>query len=188
MNDEQFDWENFIKRYSQELENLKIKLELINRHPETFEELDVDFIAPDKLDERIKDWLWLLGKLTHPLETNFFEPTWVPLEKNGYARFTDICNSDFPVFESNYKFIDQMFWYNLVLTKNIDTIIYVQEFDRNNLGFLKRNRRNNLQRTLGNPLFNFNDNPGFKTERGNPKKKRKKKIGEGNEGKGKLSL
>jgi len=188
MNDEQFNWEIFIERYSQELETLKTKLEHINHYPETFKALDVDFITPDKLDERIKDWLWLLSKLTHPLETIFFEPTWVPLEKNGYGRFTDICNSDFPVFESNYKFIDQMFWYNLVLTKNINAIIYVQEFDRNNLGFLKRNQRNNLHRTLGNPLFNFNDNPRFKTERGNPKKKRKTKIGEVNKGKGKLSL
>ena len=103
MNNEQLNWENFIERYSQELEILKTKLELINLHPETFVALGVDFISPDMLEERIKDWLWLLSKLTHPLETEFFEPTWIPIEKYEYDRFTDICNTDFPIFESIAK-------------------------------------------------------------------------------------
>lgn len=182
MNAEQLNWENFIERNSQELETLKTKLELINRHPETFEALGVDFISPEKLEERIKDWLWLLSKLTHPLETEFFEPTWIPIEKYEYDRFTDICNTDFPIFESNYKFYDPMYWYNVVLTKKLSEVIFNQQFGDSQLKFMRRNRRIQLNKIINSPLFKFNDNPDPTTI--NAKlKKRKKKIEKTNEGK-----
>lgn len=187
MNDEQFCLENFIEKYSQELETLKTNLEQIHLHPETFDALGVDFISPYMLEERIKDWLWLLSKLTHPLETQFFQPTWIPLEKYGYDIFTDLSNSNFPVFESKYKFYDPMYWYNVVLTKKISEVIFNQQFGDSQLKFMQRNRRIQLNKIINSPLFKFNENPEPITIKAKPKK-RKKKIGEGNEGKGKLSL
>ena len=180
MNNEQFNWENFIEKYSQELETLKTKLELINLHPETFDALGVDFISPEKLEERIKDWLWLLGKLTNPTETEFFQPTWIPLEKYGYDIFTDLCNSNFPVFESKYKFYDPMYWYNVVLTKKISEVIFNQQFEDSQLKFMQRNRRVQLNKIINSPLFKFNDNPETTTIKAK-QKKRKKIIGKNTE-------
>ena len=157
MNTEQYNWLEFFDKYSTETETLKTKLEIINQHPETFEVLGVDFISPDKVDERIKDWLSLLSKLTNPTENEFFQPTWIPIEKYGYDIFTDLCNSNFPVFESSYRFIDPMFWFNMVLSKSLSQIILNQEFGGEVLKFMKDNRRIQLNRILKSSLFNFNE-------------------------------
>ncbi len=183
MKNEQTKWCDYKSKYAAEIELLKTKLEHINRYPESFEALGVDFIAPDKLEERIKDWMWLLSKLTNPLETKFFEPTWVPINKFGYSTFTDICNTNYPVFESNYKFYDPMFWYNVVLTKKLSEVIFNQQFGDSQLKFMQRNRRILLNKIINSPLFKFNDNPEIITIKAKPKR-RKKKIGEVNEGKG----
>lgn len=174
MDNEQFNWENFIEKYSQELETLKSNLEIINQQPETFDALGVDFISPDKLEERINDWLWLLSKLTHPLETEFFEPTWIPINKYGYSVFTDICNTNYPIFECHYKFYDPMFWYNVVLTKKLSEVIFNQQFGDSQLNFMQRNRRIQQNKIINSPLFKFNDNPEITTIKAKPKKRKKK--------------
>lgn len=157
MNTEQYNWLQFFDTYSTEIETLKTKLEIINHHPETFEALGVDFISADKVDERIKDWLWLLSKLTNPIEIEFSQPTWIPIEKYCYDIFTDLCNTNFPVVASSIRFIDPMFWFNMVLSKSLSQVILNQEFGGEELKFMKDNRRIQLNRILNNPLFNFNE-------------------------------
>lgn len=83
-----------------------------------------------------KDWIRLNKKLTHPLDLEFFKPSWVPLSANEYEFYIDLEDASGEVFGIGYYNGQISSWFKYTV---IDNCYNLSELiiDLNNEGTLK---------------------------------------------------
>jgi hypothetical protein len=77
-----------------------------------------------------KDWIRLNKKLTHPLDLDFFKPSWVPLSANEYEFYIDLEDASGEVFGIGYYNGQISSWFKYPVFNNCKKIIeLVENFD-----------------------------------------------------------
>ena len=111
----------FQKEYGGRLEKLRPIFQYLYTYPDVLLSLKIStLIAPEKIYECQKEWVWNISKY-EGLEQEHFKPYWVPIESENYDYFIDLSNEAFPVFINSY-FMEEPFCY-------FKTIIFKSAYD-----------------------------------------------------------
>lgn len=113
----QYDWR-------EQLDKISYILKYISTYPEVLEKLN-DFhpIGINELSNSQLEWGALVAQFENPIETNFFNEYWVPIQKDGYAYFIDISSDSFPIFEVHYFPFEPYRWHKKYVFKDLSQFL-----------------------------------------------------------------
>jgi|APSaa5957512493_1039668.scaffolds.fasta_scaffold91923_1 hypothetical protein len=106
------------------------------------------FLRCDQMIASQSDWLILLAKLSHPIDTNFFKEYWAPLEYDSYDWFVDLSEERIPVFETVYLHHsdDKYSWHRLELFDSLtDMMICFEDRDLNGVKSIETRRMEQIR-------------------------------------------
>jgi hypothetical protein len=121
--------ESFLKTWNEGYLKVKNILKYLSTYHDVLKKINItDILDPANLDSSQAEWIWLCSKFKHPLERDFFKPYWIPIVKDSLDYFIDISDDAYPIFETNYFFLEPYRWYKNYLTHNvIDLLLALDE-------------------------------------------------------------
>jgi hypothetical protein len=128
--------------WSKQYENAKYILSYLNSYPDVLSTIKLtDIYNPNSIDSALKEWIWLCSKLTHPVDTEFFKPYWIPLQENSYDYFMDISDEKYPIFEIHYFFYEPFKWYKKFISEDISELLLANDTGLDLKQLLGKNER-----------------------------------------------
>jgi len=135
-------WDSFRMNWSKQYKNAKYILSYLNSYPDVLTTIKLtDIYNPNSIDSAQKEWIWLCSKLTHPLDTEFFKPYWIPIQKESYDYFMDISDEKYPIFEIHYFFYEPFKWYKKFITEDISELLLADDTDLDLKQLVGKNER-----------------------------------------------
>lgn len=119
---------DFLDAYGEAYFKIKHILRYLHTYPETLHKLDLELINPDELDTSQQDWIRLVSKFDG-LEKDFFKPCWVPAEKTNIGVFIDLSDSNLPVFEEHYFFLEPHHYFKETIFEKVTDLLTAIEKD-----------------------------------------------------------
>lgn len=80
-------------------------------------------LNPDELDDRMKEYLWMVHELTNPVDRDFFNPWWVPVDAKGNNFYTDLSSGKFHLFFTRYFFFEPYCWFRQTLLRDSSVLL-----------------------------------------------------------------
>ena len=119
-----YDWESFLIEWGRQFSDAKQILTYLNSYTKYLKPLRIK--QPNtaiNIENTQKEWLWLLSKLEHPDDINFFEPFWVMIEGSEYDTFMDLSDPKYPIFQGKYYNFIKPSWCKLVLFPDVSEFL-----------------------------------------------------------------
>jgi len=96
-------FETAIQTWSKGLDKVYELIIRLWQVPHLAKRLGIDSpMSQNQILDIYREWLWLLSKLDHPLEQEFFKASWFPLSDETYNYYFDLASEEVVVFEQNY--------------------------------------------------------------------------------------
>jgi len=110
----------FIANWGREFREALFVVKYIVSHPKLHARLDhFKPINESNYELFQMEWIWLISRFDHPLDTEFFQPCFVPVETNKYDLFLDISDGHFTLFEVCFDIIKPSGWLKQVKCNDV---------------------------------------------------------------------
>ncbi|MCU4177302.1 hypothetical protein [Carboxylicivirga sp. N1Y90] len=106
--------------WGEKYEEFKGVLAYLDTSPEIlFTSGIISHVTCESIDKILSEWFSLLEHLNRPVDKQFFQSCWVPVETDSYDFFVDLSDADFPIFEVHYNFTGNGSWLKDIYASNI---------------------------------------------------------------------
>lgn len=75
------------------------------------------------------EWVSLVSQFDNSIESKFFKPFWVPIERAGYDLFIDISQDTYPFFRTSYFFCEPYHWLKFFKIKDLTSLFISTEIN-----------------------------------------------------------
>lgn len=104
-------------------------------HPKLYARLDhFKPIDESNCEMSQMEWIWLISRFDHPLELEFFQPYFVPVETNQYDLFLDISGGHFTLFAVCFDIIEPSGWLKQVKCNDVRDLMISETLDDSEIG------------------------------------------------------
>lgn len=139
------DWHTFTREWEKPYRDVKNILRYLNTCPTLLAKLKIDNLnTPEALDAHHKDWLWLLSQYGG-MEKEFFKPWWILVSKTSLDLFIDLSDPCYPLFESEYIFVEPYHYFRNFYFPNIRDLLSINEVSFDFESFHQKRLSNALQ-------------------------------------------
>ncbi len=124
MNDDFRRYMQFLNSWEPVFRKIPSILNIVSSYPELCSR--INFVKPLNFDHlhRIQfEWISLISRFNHPIETSFFKEYYVPIEEDSYDYFIDMSCKGFPVFFVSYFQLEPQHWYKIIVFSDINELI-----------------------------------------------------------------
>lgn len=107
------------------LTKVKHILDYIHSYPEIDQKkvFGFTFITSAEVDASMDDWLWLLSRLEHPLEKEFFKPWYLPVSDEFIDSLIDLSDDSLQLFSADYWCVPEYEWFKCFYADAMHDII-----------------------------------------------------------------
>lgn len=110
----------FIVKWKSQFNKIPFILRYISTYKQISEKLNnFSPLTLDELNNSQLEWISLVAQFDNPIETDFFNDYWVPIQKDGYDYFIDLSSESLPLFEAHYFFFEPYRWYKKYIFKDL---------------------------------------------------------------------
>ncbi len=140
----EYNWSQFLLEWKKPYHDVKNILRYLNTCPSLIAQLKInDLNTPAALDDHQKDWLSLLSQY-EGMEKAFFKPWWVLVSSSSLDLFIDLSDPGYPLFESEYIFVEPYHYFRNFLFNNISDLLSINEANFDFEAFHEKRLRNSL--------------------------------------------
>lgn len=126
----------FQENWNNSFKDLFPILDILHSYPNQLKELKIsDLITSQELNQYQDDWVRIQSKF-EGIEKDFFQPYWVPLQKESYEFFIDLSDSSYPIFEFQFQIYRPYKYVRMNFFLGINDLIFAIE-NGENMGILK---------------------------------------------------
>lgn len=137
------DVSKFFKLWKNELLDVQFILRYIHTYPELLRELEIEnLLLPEDILENQIQWVELYNKY-EGLEQKFFQPHWVPIQRDEFHYFIDVSDPKYPILDYHFNSIEPYAYVRKNLFDSINDLLLL-EFNDESLLVLLNNHRNSL--------------------------------------------
>jgi hypothetical protein len=115
-------FDSFMHAWKRPFEQVQSALDVLKTFPQVEPVLHVELSSGDALTQQQYDWLKLQPKLGMH-ERSFFNPAWVPIERNGLDAFVDLTQERLPVFTTLYTPFNGGQWKRVPFADSMRTLL-----------------------------------------------------------------
>lgn len=129
-----YHFHTFLASWQKKFKQIPHILNLISSYPAINKHFEnINFQSIDEIEKSQQEWIALFTKLEHPLETDFFKPYWVPIDKNSYDYFIDLSSGAYSIFQVSYYPFEPYGWLKKYLFHDVSRLFQSLEDDSINL-------------------------------------------------------
>jgi len=115
---------DFLVKWKDQFNKIPFILKYISTYQVIIEKLDAfNPLTLDELNNSQLEWISLVSQFDNPIETDFFNEYWVPIQKDGYDYFIDLSSESLPLFEVHYFFFEPYRWYKKYIFKDLSQFL-----------------------------------------------------------------
>ncbi len=115
-------FDSFMSAWKRPCEQVQSGLDVLKTFPQVEPILRVNLAEGDQLTQTQYDWLNLQPRLSGS-EKAFFNPAWVPIERNGIETFVDITTDRLPVFSTLYTPFNGGSWKRIPVAESLRSLL-----------------------------------------------------------------
>ncbi len=100
-------------------------INILSSYPELCTRINfIKHLNLDRLHKIQLEWISLVYRFDHPIETSFFKEYHVPIEEDSYDFFVDLSCKSFSIFLVSYFQLEPQHWYKTTVFSDINELIH----------------------------------------------------------------
>ncbi len=118
-------YKSFLSSWETTFREIPSILSILSSHPELCSRINL--LKTFHLDHLYKiqyDYISLISRFDHPIESSFFKDYYVPIEDDSYDFFIDMSKTSFPIIYVSYFQFEPQHWYKVTLFRNINELLH----------------------------------------------------------------
>jgi hypothetical protein len=132
-----------LKLWEKELLDVQSILRYIHTYPDLLRALEIEsLLLPEEVLKSQMQWVELYNKY-EGLEQKFFQPHWVPIQRDELHYFIDVSNPNYPLLDYHFNSVEPYAYTRKNLFDSINDLLLLESNDEGLLVLLN-NHRNSL--------------------------------------------